>query len=449
MLWLRERDRQTARASLLPKENDMKVRSMGRSRVAFLGLFLAGFAIAAEACGSSDDASSATGIDAGGGSDGSLSDASTPNEASTGGDGGACARVADPTDDHVRTVLISHPFDAAGDAAPLFEVLSLAIDGTLTQATPPVTFSMGPASTAPIVFTPDGKVALVAQDDGTIGVVRFDAAGPVVVHAAFKGTFYAGAIAIDASGAHAYVLDADTANNGGGVYEVDIACDGTLTSAGLVVPGGTANQMTFVPSTSRAVLAAGGAFNAPDGSDIDLIDFGGVTPSPIASGSGFIDGGAIVSSIAVMPDGKFALAADNGIIVGNRLAAIALPSMENAGILATPNPAAVFASPFGNSALILNSDGTDAIRFATYASDAATPFSIVGEIAYVNAKPQLPSFASVIERGTLKGRVLVAENVAVRQVAFEPDAGVVDLSLLNFDHDGGLDEIVGVIGVAP
>ncbi|MEO7110182.1 MAG: hypothetical protein ABI183_07090, partial [Polyangiaceae bacterium] len=336
-----------------------------------------------------------------------------------------------------------------GDAASLFEVLSLSADGTLTRATPNVTFSMGPASTSSIVFTPDGKVALVAQDDGTIGVVRFDASGPVVVHAAFKGPFYAGSIVVDPTGAHAYVLDADTSNNGGGVYQVDIACDGSLTSKGLVVPGGTANQMAFVPSTSRAVLAAGGAFNAPDGSDTDLIDFSGSTPSLVASGFGFVDGGAIVSSVTVMPDGKFALAADNGIIVGNRLAAIALPSMKNAGILATPNPAALVASPFDNAVLLLNSDTADAIRVISYTPDASTPFSIAGEIAYVNPKPQLPSFASLVARGTLKGRVLIAENTAVRQVAFEPDAGIVDVSYLNFDDDGGLDQIVGVIGVAP
>jgi hypothetical protein len=426
----------------------MSVVRVGAVNVVWIGFILAGFAIAAEACGSSDDTNGASTSDSGVG-DGSIGADGSADDASTTGDGGACARVADPTADHVRTVLISHPFDDSGNAASLFEVLSLAVDGTLTRPTPNVTFSMGPASTSSIVFTPDGNVALVAQDDGTVGVVRFDSSGPVVVHAAFKGPFYAGSIAVDPSGAHAYVLDADTANNGGGVYQVDIACDGSLTSKGLVVPGGTANQMAFVPTTSRAVLAAGGAFDSPDGSDVDLVDFSAATPSLVASGSGFVDGGAIVSSIAVMPDGKFALAADDGIIVGNRLAAIALPSMENAGILATPNPAALVASPFDNAALILNSDGTDAIRFATYAPDASTPFSIVGEITYVNPKPQLPSFASLIDRGTLKGRVLIAENTAVRQVAFEPDAGIVDVAYLNFDHDGGLDEIVGVIGVSP
>lgn len=417
-------------------------------RVVGVGFILAGFAIGAEACGSSDDSSNGNSNDAGVGDGSTAADVGAGDSGNV-GDGGACTRVADPTDDHVRTVLISHPFDDSGNAASLFEALSLATDGTLTRPTPNVTFSMGPASTSGIVFTPDGKVALVAQDDGTVGVVRFDSSGPVVVHAAFKGPFYAGSITIDPTGAHAYVLDADTSNNGGGVYQVDIACDGTLTSKGLVVPGGTANQMAFVPSTTTAVLAAGGAFDSPDGSDVDLVDFAGATPALAASGNGFVDGGAIVSSIIAMPDGKFALAADDGIIVGNRLAAIDLSNMKNAGILATPNPAALVASPFDNAALILNSDGTDAIRFATYTPSAASPFSIVGEINYVNPKPQLPSFASLVDRGTLEGRVLIAENTAIRQVAFEPDAGVVDLTYLNFDDDGGLHEIVGVIGVAP
>ncbi|MGH7281015.1 MAG: hypothetical protein ACRELY_05790, partial [Polyangiaceae bacterium] len=69
-------------------------------------------------------------------------------------------------------------------------------------------------------------------------------------------------------------------------------------------------------------------------------------------------------------------------------------------------------------------------------------------ITYTHGAPQLPSFAALISRGALEGRVLVAENVGVRQVALEPDAGAVDVSFTSFD-DGGLTSIVGVIGVDP
>lgn len=414
-----------------------------KTRVVWISLFLAGFACAAEACGSGDDSSGGP-SDGGGGGNG---DGATGGDGGGGSDGsGTCTRTGTTPDDHVRNVVVSHPFDADGNKATAFELLTLGTDGSLTRTG--TFFSMGTALDSDIAFTPDGDIALVAQDDGTIGSVRFYPTGPVVAETGFKGDFYASAITMDPSGTRAYVLDEDTAANGGGVFAVDIGCDGKLTSKGLVVPGGTARRMTFVPSTQQAVLAAGGAFDAPDGSDTHLVDFSGAAPSRVASGSGFGDGGAIVSSVAVMPDGKFALAADEGIIVGNRVAVIALPSMTNAQVFTLSNPAEIVASPFDNAALLLSSDGTDAIRLAGYTPDAAAPLTIHGEIAYVNGKPQLPSSAAVITRGTLKGRVLVAENVGVRSVNLQPDAGATDVGFVSFD-DGGLTSVVGVIGVEP
>src|SRR5664279_1857683 len=97
---------------------------MNRHGVFVIGLFLAGFAIAAEACGSDDAASPSNGGD-GGSSDASLGDGAA-NDGSSSGDGGACAHNAATADDRVRNVLISHPFAASGDPATLFEVLSLA-----------------------------------------------------------------------------------------------------------------------------------------------------------------------------------------------------------------------------------------------------------------------------------------------------------------------------------
>lgn len=74
------------------------------------------------------------------------------------------------------------------------------------------------------------------------------------------------------------------------------------------------------------------------------------------------------------------------------------------------------------------------------------PFRIEGELAYEGARPQLPGAAVRIDRGTLRGRVLVSENVGVRSVAFELD-GPRDLGLFSFGE--GLPAIVGAIGVTP
>ena len=380
--------------------------------------------------------------------DGAL-DGTAPSDAAlnTGPDlASPCPRLpGDPN--AARKVVVSHPFTAvAGTKGKTYEVLDLSPAGTLARAN--LTFEMGPAFSGPIAFTPDGKVGLIAQDDGSVGVFRFDAAGvPAVVHAAFMGGFYASKVVADPDGTRAWVLDSNTSSNGGGVYEVAIGCDGTLTDRGLAVAGGTAYAMAFLPASRRAVLAAGAALDSPAMNDAHLLDFAGA-PARLASGNAFGDGMAIVSSVAVTPDGKYAVLSDNGIIVGSRLAVVALPGMTPAGILNTPNPAAVVTSPFGNAALVLNSDGMDALRILKYdPANVATPFVIQGEVTYVNGKPQLPVDAVVIDRGALEGRVLVGENLAVRQLMFTAAGGVTDIALLNFGS--GSTSIVGAVGVQP
>jgi len=59
----------------------------------------------------------------------------------------------------------------------------------------------------------------------------------------------------------------------------------------------------------------------------------------------------------------------------------------------------------------------------------------------------LPGDLATIDRGALKGRVLVSENVSVRQLAFRADGSVEDLGSLQFGS--GLDNIGGAIGVTP
>ena len=380
----------------------------------------------------------------GGGGDGSTStnDGGSPVDAR--GDGSTrCARTAAPADAD-RRVVVSHPFDKDGNDATGFELLTLSSAGVLTKNN--VTFNMGTALESDIAVTPDGNVALVAQEDGTVGVVRFDGNVATVVHAAFKGTFYAGRVIMDPRGDRAYVLDEDTATNHGGVFAVDIACDGSLTDRGLVVPGGGANAMAFVPGTTQAVLSAIAAFDSGASADTDLVDLSDAG-ALVASGGAFPEGGAIVSDVAVTPDGLYALLADDGILVGNRVAVVTVPGLLPRGMLNVPNPAAVVASPFANAALILSSDGNDAIRLARYTPDASMPFMITSEITYVNGKPELPSFAQVVTRGALTGLVLVAENTAVRLVQFHDDGGATDVAKLDFG--AATEDVVGVIGMQP
>jgi len=376
----------------------------------------------------------------------SVVDAAAPDVVAPGPTG--CPRPLAAAD-RARKVVVSHPFtETPGEYASRFRVLDLDTAGALTDTG--VTFQMGTAMDGPIVFTPDGEIGLVAQKDGSLGAFRFDAAGkPVVIHAAFQGDFYARSVVMGPDGSRAYVLDANTEANGGGVHEVGIGCDGTLEKRGKVVPGGQAHAMEYLHSRpTQAVLSGRKAFGSAADHDLHLLELGGEEPSLVASGASFGDADAIASWVAITPDDRYALVTDNGFAKGSRMAVVALPGMTPVAVIATPNPAAIVVSPFGNAALLLNSDGEDALRVVGYdPANAAKPFAIKGEVAYVNKKPELPIVASVVTRGALRGRVLVSENVAVRQLLFTAAGGVTDLTLTTFPP--GLAQIVGVMGVQP
>lgn len=407
--------------------------------------------LASIACGSSSDESAAS-SDASTGpeADGSTREASPGPDASTASDGSAsCPRAPAPAE-RSRKVVASHPFGAtAGVKAKDFEVLDLSTNGTLSRPSTPVTFTMGTALQKPIVFTPDGEIGLVAQDDGSVGIFRLPASGPpVVIEAAYRGGFYAGSIVVSADGTRFWVTDQNTAPNGGGLYEVTIGCDGKPGAPRLVVPGGGATAMALLPGDpTKAVLAARKAFDSAATKDVHVVDLAG--PSLVASAAPFGDLDAIPSSVAITPDGKYALVADDGVIVGNRVAVVALgPQLAPVSLLSTPYPAMVVMSPFGNAAIVLNDDSTDQIHVLKYdAADASAPFSITGELAYKFGKPQIPVTASWIARGSLKGTVFVGENVAVRQIRFGAAGDVTDVAKLA--SGPGNEGIIGVVGVQP
>ncbi|MDB4941970.1 MAG: hypothetical protein JWP97_1504 [Labilithrix sp.] len=406
-------------------------------------------ALLAAACSSSDAAVAASD---GGTSDAATSgpDAAASDAASNDGGGAGCARTPAP-ENRARKVVLSHPFLASGDKANDFEVIDLAADGTLSRPATPVKFQMGVAIDAPIVFTPDGEIGLVPQDDGTIGVFRLPAGGgaPVVVQAAFDGGFYAGHITLAPDGSHGWVTDENTTDNGGGVYGITIACDGTVTSQGLVVPGGNAHALAFLPGDpAKAVLAARAAFTSPAGTDVHLVDL--AAGKTLGSVAAFGDDKAIVSSLVVMPGGKHALVADDGLSAGSRLAVVALDGSALTAVpplLVTDYPAALIASPFGNAALVLNGDAADAIHLLSYDATRAAPFVLTGEVAYAFGKPQIPSTASLLERGTLRGTVIIGENSAVRRMVFNADGTVKDAQKLAYPDT--IEDIVGVVGVQP
>lgn len=372
-------------------------------------------------------------------------DAGDPDpDASVGPSG--CARTAAPAD-RPRFVVVSHPYDTAGMQAGGFEVLELSQAGLLTR--PNRLFTMGRALVGTIAFTPDGEVGLAALDNGKLGVFRLDAAGvPTVVHAEFDGSFYASRVIVEPRGDRALVIDGNTRDNGGGIYLVTIGCDGTLTDHGLLsaarTPGGIAVLGT------RALVAAGDVLDSASGNDVHLLDWS-ATPTIATGVDAFGDDEAIIGGTAVTHDGSTFLVGDVSQFSGlpNRVAVVDVtPAGELVarGVVAVEDPEAIVTSPFGAVAVVASAFG-DALFVLDADPNIASAWRRRGEVAYSGARPQLPGDLAMIDRGMLRGHVLVSENVSVRHLVFGTDGSVADLGSLAFGS--GLQNISGAIGVTP
>jgi hypothetical protein len=362
-----------------------------------------------------------------------------------GGDAPACARMPAAAD-RVRHVVVSHPYDASSQQANAWEVLDLSATGELTR--PNHTFTMGRGMDTEIAFTPDGEIGIAVQDDGSLGVFRLDAAGvPTVVAAHVPASFYAGRVVMASTGDHAYVLDDEWRDNGGGIYRIDIACDGTVSERGLVAAAKMPSALAFVPGTDRAVIAATDVATSAAGATAHLVTWG-EPPAYVGGVDAFGDDMAIVGGAALTSDGGHFLIGDNSgfASVPNRVSVVTVGAGGVSAPVVLPNimdPFSLVASPFGDVVLVVSGFGN-----AFYVVDrGASGFRLRGEVTYQGAKPELPGGAVRIDAGTLRGWVLVAENLGVRRVELAPDGSVIDHG--KYALGTGTANIVGAVGVTP
>ena len=359
-----------------------------------------------------------------------------------------CGDMPDP--DRTRWVVVSHPYDASMAQTDVYEVFELSPEGELSSRN--IFFNMGRTFWGEIVFTPDGRIGLVVQDDGTIGVFRFEDDGtPVVVYDNFSDGFYAGTIEMHPSGEMIYVLDSNWVNNGGGIFRIDLACDGTLSNTQKLGELKLARGIEKILSGSERYVIAAADMEEPPILDAHMVDLDSGM-SHIFGVDAFGDEEASVSTTAITYDGRYVLIADNSGFSGipNRIAVVEVtPDGLNAVQILSPfrDPSSIVTSPFNNAALVCAVQG-DAIFHLSYDPDNITaPFEILGEPDYLERGPALPDSAALIDRGSLKGRVLISENVGIRQVQFNPDGTLSDLGVL--DLGSGFEKICGAIGVTP
>ncbi len=378
-------------------------------------------------------------------------------------DGEICPRLQQSAD-RVRYVVISKPYAVeagTGDPIPsnLYEVFRLSTTGQLESIGK--RFNLGRMVNGEIVFTPDGELGFSVSSnagEGTIGVFRLGADGtPEVLNTAFAGSFFASRLVMAPDGQHLYVIDGNWPNNGGGVYSVRIGCDGTLVDEGRIVSGKNPDDLACVPGApTRFVLASKEADGTELGDDLSLFDVEGDI-SLVDGINVFDDDAQWVTDVAVSLDGLYAFAVDTADRDEGTFHRLAVAELRPEGLALTQvvspllhqYPTAVVPSPFGNSLLVVTAEvGEDGLAIYDFdASAGDTPVSFRAEVTYQYGRPELPSSAVQIERGGLKGRVLIAEVSAIRQVQFMANGLVADVAKTGTGD--GVENIVGAIGVQP
>jgi hypothetical protein len=111
------------------------------------------------------------------------------------------------------------------------------------------------------------------------------------------------------------------------------------------------------------------------------------------------------------------------------------------------DPVGIVLSPFGNAGLVVSGYGNAVLPFTYDPTFPKTPLTMRPQPAYVGKRPQLPDTAVGIERGKLKGWVLLSENTGVRRMVFAADGSLRDVGVTTTGDK--LSDIVGAIGVQP
>ena len=345
--------------------------------------------------------------------------------------------------DGPRRVVVSHPYDADGMKANEWEVLDLSATGELTR--PGRTFTMGRAFVGEVAFTPDGRIGIAAQEDGTVGVFALDEAGvPTVLEPAYAGSFYAARVVVAPTGA-IYVLDTQWRENGGGIYELAVDCEGHVMDKGLVAASKLPAALAFTEAGDW-VLAATDIASSPMGMDVHVVQEHGATVA--SSADAFADDMQIVGGATLTHDGSAFLVGDTSQFGSepNRVAVVPVTGEALGAAYMIPNledPIALHASPFADKVLVVSGFGN-----AMFALEKANgTWASAGELTYQGAKPQLPGGAVMVERGALRGLVLVAENLGVRRVEMYAAGTIVDRGVFSLGE--GIENATGAIGVTP
>ncbi|MBL4633384.1 MAG: hypothetical protein JKY56_05910 [Kofleriaceae bacterium] len=377
-------------------------------------------------------------------SDGGNTDAQALVDAAPG-----CVRELAP-ENRTRFVVVSRPYGDEGVQTNRWEVLTLSLTGELTSTDN--FFTMGRATSGSVVFTPDGKLGFVPQSDGTIGVFRIGSGDEItVLHEAWDAGYYASGLEMSPAGDTLQVLDGNWRNNGGGLYRIRIDCnDDTLSDEGLISASKLPRGIQRSESGAR-IVAALDLGDSPMDQDVHLV-LDGNLQSPAVSTRVFPDRDAIVGPVSITADSKYVLLGDTSEFSGADtrigVARVGADSLDAVQLLTPiPDPYAIATSPYNDAALVVSGFGDAIYKLSYDPSNLTTPFVNLGELSYTGGRPALPGDIVQINRGDLRGLVIIAENQGLRRVRFDDNGEVSDLGRTEFALSFA--GIIGALGIQP
>ena len=344
-------------------------------------------------------------------------------------DPGTCHGTPVP-DGEPRPVLLSHPYSDAGEQAGTWERLWLQPDGTLER--PGDTVTSGRAFDGEVAVTADGALAVAALDDGSLAVLALD--DLAVVEEGWDEV-YVDQVVLHPDGTHLYAVCGGWREHGGGVYRVELGCDGALGTAELIAAGKQPSGLTL-RGDGTAFLYARDLGDSAEGDNAHILDL--ETGAVLASGPVFPDDEAVATDAAVSPDGRFGLVADNAAFteIPNRVGVIRLDDMEPVATVEVDDPVALTASPVGGYVLAVSGYSHDVRRLSE-------PWDGSVGVAWQGAPPELPGALVAVER--LDGAALLTEVSGLRQLVLTAD-GVTDQG--RYHLGSGMENMAGALGVA-
>lgn len=349
-----------------------------------------------------------------------------------------------PAPNRVRKLVVARPYDDDAMPSGLFVVHDIALDGSLSP--PSGQFTLARASGGKIQFTPDGTVGYVRLDDGKVGAFRLLADGSTeIIHQAFQPSEYVSQVVIDPSGEYLYMITVGFRNVSGGIYRAKIDCKtGELTDEGLITPAKLAYGMEFISKTKAYVEA----FDIADTEVLGHVHeiTVGESITRVQSGIAFTTEDVGLGGFAVTPDAKFAIVGDSGLFNTHSVSVVSLtPTIAPVQNFPAEDPYDIIVSPFGNAAVVLESQG-DNIQVYAVDTTKSEPLTLRGPLQ--TAVPKLlPTDLVMVRQGELNGHAFVTENVGIRHIVFRPSGTVDDLGLTS--NGAGLAGISGAIGVQP